>query len=184
MQKTTRLALIAAAFVAVSAAVQAQQTPAPTAPATPAPAAPAPAQPSEVDQLRQKIGQLQQQALQDPALKPAQDSFNAVIQATMARLDPTATARATRATALNAEVEAARAANDNAKLNQLAEEATALKTFFDALRPRAMADAEVVAARQVFLARVLDKMKEIDPNTQQYVDRLSELQRGATGGSR
>lgn len=167
MQKTTRLALIAAAFLAVPAAAHAQ-----TAPAAPA----APAQ-NEVEQLRQRIGQLQQQALQDPALEPAQDSFNAVVQAAMARLDPTATAKAARATALTAEVEAARAANDNAKLNQLAEEATALQAFFTALRPRAMADAEVQAARQVFLARVLEKMKQIDPNTQQYVDRLSELQR-------
>lgn len=175
MQKTTRLALLAAAALALPAAAHAQTTPAP-APAAP-PAQPAPA--DEATQLRQKIGALQQQALQDPALKPAQDSFNVVISAAMGRLDPAAPAKLVRAQSINADVEAARAANDNAKLNQLAAEATSLQQYFATLRPRAMQDPQVQAARQAFLARVLEKMKQIDPNTQQYVDRLTQLSQGA-----
>jgi hypothetical protein len=169
VQKTTRIALLAAAVLALPAAARAQTTPAP-APA-PAPAAPA----DEAAQLRQKIGALQQQALQDPTLKPAQDSFNTVVSAAMGRLDPAAPAKLARAQAINAEVEAARAANDNVKLNALAAEATALQSYFAGIRPRAMADPAVVAARQVWLGRVLDKMKQIDPNAQQYVDRLTAL---------
>jgi hypothetical protein len=170
VQKTTRLALLAAAALALPAAAHAQTTPAP--PPAPAPAA-APA--DEAAQLRQKIGALQQQALQDPALKPAQDSFQTVVSAAMGRLDPAAPAKLARAQAINAEVEAARAANDNVKLNALAQEATALQSYFAALRPRTNADPQVVAARQVFLGRVLEKMKQIDPNAQQYVDRLTAL---------
>lgn len=173
MQKTTRLALLAAAALALPAAAHAQTTPATAVP--PAQAAPA----DEATQLRQKIGALQQQALQDPALKPAQDSFNVVISAAMGRLDPAAPAKLARAQSINADVEAARAANDNAKLNQLAAEATSLQQYFATLRPRAMQDPQVQAARQAFLARVLEKMKQIDPNTQQYVDRLTQLSQGA-----
>jgi hypothetical protein len=180
VQKTTRLVLLAAAALALPAAAQAQTQPAP-APAPPAPAVPAPPAADEAAQLRQKIGALQQQALQDPALKPAQDSFNTVVSAAMGRIDPAAPAKLARASSINTEVEAARAANDNARLNQLATEATALQTYFAGIRPRAMADPEVVAARQVFLARVLEKMKQIDPNAQQYVDRLTALSQG-TGG--
>jgi hypothetical protein len=171
VQKITRIALLAAAALALPAAARAQTQPAPPAP----PAAPA----DEATQLRQKIGALQQQALQDPSLKPAQDSFNVVVSAAMGRLDPAAPGKLARAQAINAEVEAARAAGDNVKLNQLATEATALQTYFAGLRPRAMADPLVVAARQVWLTRVLEKMKQIDPNAQQYVDRLTALSQGA-----
>ena len=173
MQKTTRIALLAAAALALPAAAHAQTTPPPApAPAAP-PAAAAPA--DEAAQLRQKIGALQQQALQDPTLKPAQDSFNTVVSAAMGRLDPTAPAKLARATSINADIAAAQAASDNVKLNQLATEATALQTYFAGIRPRAMADPQVVAARQVFLGRVLDKMKTLDPNVQQYIDRLGAL---------
>ena len=174
MQKTTRLALLAAAALALPAAARAQATPAPAPAAPPAQAAPA----DEAAQLRQKIGALQQQALQDPALKPAQDSFNVVLSAAMGRLDPAAPAKLARAQAINGEVEAARAANDNAKLNQLATEATGLQQYFATLQPRAMQDPQVQAARQVWLGRLFEKMKQIDPNAQQYVDRLTQLSQG------
>jgi hypothetical protein len=172
VQKTTRIAFLTAAVLALPAAAHAQTTPAP-APAAPPAQTAAPA--DEAAQLRQKIGALQQQALQDPALKPAQDSFNVVVSAAMGRLDPAAPAKLARASSINADIAAAQAAGDNVKLNQLAAEATALQTSFAGIRPRAMADPAVVAARQVWLGRVLDKMKTIDPNVQQYIDRLGAL---------
>jgi hypothetical protein len=172
VQKKTRLALLAAAALALPVAAHAQTQP-PPPPAAP-PAQPAPAA-DEATQLRQKIGALQQRALLDPTLKPAQDSFNTVVSAAMARLDPNAPAKLARAQAINADVEAARAASDNVKLNQLATEATGLQSYFAALRPRAMADPQVAAARQIWLARVLEKMKQLDPNVQQYIDRLGQL---------
>jgi hypothetical protein len=173
VQKITRIALLAAAALALPAAARAQTTPAP-APAAPAPAA------DEVTQLRQKLAALQQQAMQDPTLKPAQDSFNTVVNAAMARLDPQAPAKLARAQSINADITAAQAANDNAKLTQLATEATGLQAYFASLRPRANADPQVQAARQVWLPRLLERMKQLDPNTQQYIDRLTQLsQQGA-----
>lgn len=177
MKKTTRFLLLGAALLAAPAAAHAQD-------GQPAPAPAQPAPQSEADQLRGRIAQLQRQAMQDPSIKAAEAGFEAVLEAAMARLDPEATARSARALALKQEVEAARAAGDNAKLHQLAEEANALKAFFDALRPRALAEADVQAARQEYLAQVLERMKQIDPATQQYVDRLAELQRGGAGGTR
>jgi hypothetical protein len=174
VQKTTRLALLAAAALAAPVAASAQMTPAPAPAAQTAPAAPA----NEAEQLQQKIRALQQQALQDPALKLAQDSFNVVLSAAMGRLDPAAPAKFARYMSINAEVEAARAAGDNVKLNALAQEVPALQTYFSAIRPRAMQDPQVVAARQVWLARMLEKMKQIDPNAQQYVDRLAAISQG------
>jgi hypothetical protein len=169
VQKTTRLALLAAAALALPAAARAQTTP------PPAQSAPA----DEATQLRQKIGALQMQAQQDPALKPALDSFTVVLNAAMVRLDPAATAKIARAQAINAEGDAARAAGDNAKVNQLAAEAAALQQYFGQLRPRAMQDPQVQAARQIWVVRLFEKMKQIDPNAQQYVDRLTQLSQGS-----
>jgi hypothetical protein len=177
VQKSTRIALLAAAALALPAAVSAQQTP--PAPTQPAAAAPA----DEAAQLQQKIGALQQQALQDPSLKAAQDSFTAAVNAGMARLDPAAPGKLVRAQALNGEVAAARAANDNAKLNALATEAQQLQAYFQGIQPRVAALPEVQAARQAFMARVFEKMKQIDPNAQQYVDRLTQLRSAGAGGS-
>jgi hypothetical protein len=177
VQKITRIALLAAAALALPAAAHAQTTP-PPAPAPAAPPAQAAPAADEAAQLRQKIGALQQQALQDPSLKPAQDSFNTVVSAAMGRLDPQAPAKLARAQSINADIAAAQAAGDNVKLNALAAEATALQGYFATMRPRAMADPAVQAARQAWLARVLEKMKQIDPNAQQYVDRLTALSQG------
>lgn len=178
MQKTTRLALLAAATLALPAAARAQTTPA--APAAPAPAPAAPAAPAdEATQLRQRLGALQQQAMQDPALKPAQDSFSTVVNAAMVRLDPAqAPVKIARAAVINSEIEAAQAAHDNTRLTALATEAPALQSYLASLRTRANADPAVQAARQVWLTRLLEKMKTIDPNTQQYVDRLTQLSQG------
>lgn len=181
MQKTTRIALLAAAALALPAAAAAQQTtpaPAPAPATTPAPAATTPQ--NEAAQLQAKLGTLQQQALRDPSLKAAQDSFTAVVNAGMAKLDPAATGKLARAASINADVEAARAANDNARLNQLAAEAQQLQAYFAGMQPRVGALPEVQAARQVFLERVFAKMKEIDPNAQQYVDRLTALRNGGS----
>lgn len=179
MQKTTRLALLAAAALALPAAASAQTQPAPPPASAPAPA---PASADEATQLRQKLAALQQQAMADPALKPAQDSFNTVVNAAMTRLDPQAATKLARVPTIATDIEAARAAGDNAKLNALATEAAELRSYFNSLRPRTDGDPAVQAARQVWLARLLDRMKQIDPNTQQYVDRLTQLSQGTGGG--
>jgi hypothetical protein len=167
MWKATFVAALSAALLSTPAQAQQGQT-----------AAAAPAQ-NEAARLQQRIGELQRQAMLDPSLQAAEDSFNAVLQGAMARLDPAAPARTARAAAVNQEVEAARAAGDNVKLDQLAQEAAALTAYFDRLRPRALAQPDVRTARQVFLARVFERMKQIDPDVQQYVDRFAELRRGS-----
>jgi hypothetical protein len=173
VQKSTRIALLAAAALALPAAAAAQTTPAPAQPA-----APAAATANEAAQLQAKLGQLQQQAMADPSLKPAQDSLTAAVNAGMAKLDPTAPTKLARAAALQGEVAAAQSANDNAKLNALATEAGQLQQYFAAMQPRVAQLPEVQAARQAFTERLFAKMKQLDPNTQQYVDRLTALRNG------
>ncbi len=177
MQKKNRIVLLAFAALALPAAVSAQTTP---APAQPAPAQqPAANAQAEIQQIQQRLGQLQQQALQsDSAAKAAEAAFGADLMAAMQQLDPTTQAKVARGEALNAEVEAARAANDNAKLTALATEAQGLQTFFNGLRQRAMATPEMQEKRRAFLAVLLARMNQIDPQAQALVARLETLRSG------
>lgn len=176
MQKRTRIALMAAAALAFPAAASAQtQTPAPT---QPAPAAQAPAPQNEAAQIQQRIASLQQQALQDSTVAAAAKQFETDLMATLTRLDPTAAEKRARADALKAEVEAARAASDNAKLTQLAAEAQQLQSFFAGLNARANQDPELQQKRQAYLAVVFKRMTEIDPQAPQLVERLQALRNG------
>ncbi|MET0398890.1 MAG: hypothetical protein ABW277_19010 [Longimicrobiaceae bacterium] len=173
MSKTLRTSLFALALAAAPAALAAQQTPA--AP----PAAPqAPAQ-AEMQQIQARLQQIQARALQDAALKAAQDSIGTEMTATMERLDPTFKAQAARAEALKAEVTAAQAAKDNAKLNQLAAEATQLQQGFASARQRAMQDAAMAARIKSFQERIVAKMTELEPETQTLLARLQELRAAA-----
>lgn len=173
MNRTTLLALAA---LALPVSVSAQQSP----PATPQPTAPVPAAAAQAEmaQIQQRLGALQQQAMQDSTVQAAEKQLGADIQAAIVRLDPAAQAKMARAEALQADVEAARAAGDNAKLNELASEAQALQVYFAELNPRVMALPEMEEKRKAFMGVLLTRMNEIDPQAQVMVNRLQEL-RGA-----
>lgn len=174
--KLLRTGLVTA-VLAVAPTYLAAQEAAPAA--APAPAAEAPAAPAvpltELQQLQQRLAALQQQANQDAAVQAA---FAAVNEA-MAAADPEFKTLSERAQAIPAEVEAARAASDNAKLNQLAAEVNALNTSLAAARQRASANADVQAKTTAYRTALLTKMVELEPNTQQLIARLGELSRPA-----
>ena len=171
MLKTLRPALAALALAAAPAALAAQQVPAAPQQQTPAQA--------EMQQIQGRLQQIQARALQDSALRAAQDSIGTEMTATMERLDPTYRAQVARAEALKAEVAAAQAAKDNAKLNQLAAEATQIQQAFATARQRAIQDPAMAARIKSFQERVVAKMAELEPETQTLLARLQELRGGA-----
>ena len=173
MFNTLRTSLFALALAAAPAPLAAQQPP-----AAPQPQPQAPAQ-AEMQQIQARLQQIQARALQDAALRAAQDSIGTEMTATMERLDPTFKAQAARAEALKAEVAAAQAAKDNAKLNQLAAEATQLQQGFASARQRAMQDAAMAARIKSFQERIVAKMNELEPETKTLLARLQELRAAA-----
>ncbi len=177
MHKMLRPSLFAVALAAAPAALAAQGTPAAPQQAPAAPQQQAPAQ-TEMQQIQSRLQEIQARALQDPTLKAAQDSIGTEMTATMERLDPTFKAQAARAEALKAEVAAAQTAKDNAKLNQLAAEATQLQQGFATARQRAIQDPAMAARIKSFQERIVAKMTEVEPQTQTLLARLQEL-RGA-----
>ena len=143
-------------------------------PAVAAAQATAPA-PNEIAQIQMRLGRIQMQAVQDSAINAEMLAFQMYLQSAMVGLDSASTDKFARANALQAEVEAARTANDNAKLNALAAEATSLQSYFASLQQRAMAIPEVQERREAFTAALVEKMTAIDPQTTELVERLRTL---------
>ncbi|HEX5727083.1 MAG TPA: hypothetical protein VFX98_16520 [Longimicrobiaceae bacterium] len=173
MQKSTRIALLALAALALPVGAAAQDAPQPAAPASPVQA--------EITQIQQRLGALQQQAVQDSAVQAAQAAFEAALFAAMERLDPTVKEKTARGEALQQEVAAARQASDNAKLNALATEAQQLQAFFTGVQRRALATPEIQEARKAFLSVLLARMTQIDPEAEKLVARLEELRAAQAG---
>lgn len=174
MEKKSRILLIAAATLVLpyTASAQSTQPAQPAQAAEPTQEAAAVPTPEEVAQLRQRFTALQRRAVEDPAIKSANEAFGAEVLAAMERLDATAAGKKARADAIAGEVEAARAASDNARINALAEEARTLQAFFSELRTRALALPEIEEKRQAYVQLLFAEMTELDPEAPRIAERL------------
>ena len=93
--------------------------------------------------------------------------------------DPEFKTLAQRAVSIQADIAAARAAQDNAKLRELATEVTQLNTNLVAARARADQSPDVQAKNTAYRTALLRKMVEIDPEIQQLITRLNALRQAA-----
>lgn len=171
LSKILRASLFTLALTAVPAYLSAQESATPAAPESGA------AAPSEAEQIQARLTQLQQQALQDASIKAAQGEILTAIQEAAGRVDPGYAGYAQRAQTLPADVAAAQAAKDNAKLKLLAEEAKQLQQSIAAAQAKAREDAAVKAKLDEYKVKLFTKMVEIDPQAQKLADRLGELQK-------
>lgn len=178
LRKILPFGAFAAALVVAPSSLAAQAEPAAQAAGTAEAAAAQPAPPSELQQVTARLGQIQQRAMQDPQIQSASQELNATIQAAMGRLDANYATMAERAVTLKADVAAAQAAEDNARLHELAAEAKELQAGIAAARDKAMADPEVKEKVEAFKVRLFEKMVELDPEAQTLVQRLTELNGG------
>ena len=124
------------------------------------------------EQIAARIQAVQQRALQDPALASANQEVSAAITAALPRVEPNFPTLAARAQSLNADVAAAQAAGDNARLHELAEEARTLQANIAAAQARAKEDPAVKEKLQAFTAQLFVKMVELDPQVKELVEEL------------
>lgn len=164
---------VALGLAALPATAQAQAAAAAPAGADAAPMeAPAAAPAIDVQAITARIQAAQQAALQDPALSAANRAIGTLINATLPKVEPNYPAYAARAQTLKTDVAAAQAASDNAKLHELAAEATQLQANIAAAQEKAKNDPEVVAKLEAFKVDLFTKMVEIDPEVQDLVKQL------------
>jgi hypothetical protein len=171
LSKILRASVFTVALAAAPAYLSAQEAAPAAAPESGA------AAPSELQQIQARLTQLQQQALQDPSIKTAQGEILAAIQEAAGRVDPGYAGYAQRAQSLPADVAAAQAASDNAKLKLLADEAKQLQQNIAAAQAKAREDAAVKAKLQEYTVKLFTKMVELDPEAQKLADRMAELQK-------
>jgi hypothetical protein len=168
VRKTFRVAALALAALAAPTVLAAQEAPSQTA-----------APEAEIAQIQQRLMQIQQRAMQDAELQAAQAEVGQELVAAMTRVDPTAAAKTERASTLQQDVAAAREAGDNERLHELAAEAEQLQADFAVLRERAMQDEQMQAVMIAFQDKLVAKMAEIEPETNDLLARLNEIQSGS-----
>jgi predicted naringenin-chalcone synthase len=158
--------LLALAALALPAHLSAQEQAAPAAGQEAA---------DETAQIQSRLQQIQQRALQQPALQEAQQALGEELVATMARVEPTFTPNSERAEAMQADIAAAQEAGDNERLRALAAESEVLERAFAAARERAMQDEAFQERMQTFRQQVVAAMIELDSETETLLARLNEL---------
>ena len=132
-------------------------------------------------EIAARIQSVQRQAMQDPALTAANREIGALITAALPRVDPAYPTYARRAQTLQAEIATARAASDNAKLLELAEETKQLQASINTAQEQAKEDPEVKRKLEAFKVDLFTKMVAIDPTVQELVKQLEALQSKANG---
>jgi hypothetical protein len=145
-----------------------------TAQTTDSTPAPATDKQAEIQQITARLGQIQQQAMQDPEIKAANDQLTQLMESKMA-LDPASKQTLEQAKQYQADVAAAQAAGDNEKLTQLAEMGKLIQQGMQVAQTKVLSDPEVQKQMDAFKQQVYKKMVEIDPEAEKLVARLTEL---------
>lgn len=178
MSFVSRFLLFAVFSATVPAALAAQE---PASPA-PAPQAGAPDQQqvqnwlSELQQLHLKLERIQARAAEDPQLQSAQAELGNEIKEAMEKVDPQLPAQLERVERLEAEAGQAQQAGDEAKLQQLAQEAEAIQIRFLEARTRVFQQPEIAAKLEAFQTRMERRMAEVDPEAPELIKRFQELE--------
>jgi predicted nucleic acid-binding Zn-ribbon protein len=139
--------------------------------ATPAPASEAPAEQTEAQRIQAQINAIQERAMQNSEVQAA----FAEVNATLERVDPEYRELTARGVSIREEITAAQAAQDNERLHALAEEVPQLNQRLQAARARAAAHPDAVEKTNEFRTKLFEAMVAIDPETQNLVARLGEL---------
>jgi DNA repair exonuclease SbcCD ATPase subunit len=131
---------------------------------------------AELQQIGTRLEQIQETALQDARLRADHEQLGADIRTAMQTIDPGLAASVERARTLQAEALAAQERGDAPRLEQLAEEAEAIRERFRTVQEQALAQPELAARVDSFQARVEKKMLEVDPDAQKLIQRFKALE--------
>lgn len=130
----------------------------------------------EFQELEQRLGALQQQALAgNEELQEQQLELRQLVQQVMHEIDPQFEARVERLQALEQEAMAAQEAQDMETLQQLIGEAQTLQAGLQETQEEAMESPQVQQELEVFQAAMLDEMTRHDPEAPELIERLEEL---------
>lgn len=130
---------------------------------------------AELQEVQAALQPIHQQAMQDPEVQALQQSLSADIRDKMTELAPSTPDRMARLQALMQQGQAAQAEQDQAALAEIATEARAIEQELQAAQVEALQSPEIAPRVEAFEAELLEKMQEIDPETDALIERAQEL---------
>jgi hypothetical protein len=125
--------------------------------------------------LQQRLGGIQQQAMQDTTLQREYAALDAFIEQGMAASDPQLAQERNRLGAIRGEMSAAQQAGDEAKFQALMQEGTTLQGRLQKLQQDTMQREDVQQKMAALRDRMIARMAAIDPQTQALVQRADAI---------
>jgi hypothetical protein len=175
--RLTRAAL-AAALLALPATLEAQARTTAARPATPSSAAAANARTwlNELQRISARLQAAHNRAMQDDALRTAQETFMRDVKVAMQRVDPGLDGMATRVRAIQAEGAAAQQRGDRARLRTLNQELSQVQARFMTAQQAVMRQPAMARRAAVLEQQLHTRMLQVEPETDQLIERGKELQ--------
>lgn len=170
MSRIALTAVAAMACVLVPAAASAQQQPAPPSPEVQQLLV-------EKQQLETRLGEIQEQALEDETLREQQTTLTNTVRGAMIEADPTMQQKLERIEAIMDEARTAQTAGDVERIAALTAEAETLQPEIREAQARALAIPEIEQQVDAFQLALRTRMEELDPEASQLFDRLEEVTR-------
>lgn len=118
---------------------------------------------AEFRQIQQQLSALQQQAMQDSALRQRMQRVRALLEQTMREMNPQTARRLDRMDSLSDEFRSARTEGDTARLQQLMQQLRRLERGLQSAQSEAMQKEEVAAAIDTFQQKLQARMEELGP---------------------
>jgi len=130
---------------------------------------------AEYQELQQRLGRVQQEALADSVLQDAYSLLEERIEQEMSKIDPDYAMKRERMTQLQQEMMTAQQSNDQQAIQTIGEEGNALSAELEVLQTRVIEIDHVAADIAAFRESVENKMNEIDPETSKLMERVVEI---------
>lgn len=164
-------AALAALTVVVPGSASAQEE----APPVPIPADSMQAAIMEFQTLRQRLAEVQQEALQDSALSTRQAELQELVAQTLFATYPELEEAAERLPALQNEAQAAQAAGDTTRLQAIVQEGQQIQMELQEAQAEVIEQPEIASQVEAFQDDMMAVMKQVDPEIEDVLQRLQLL---------
>jgi chromosome segregation ATPase len=184
MYRSFRTGLLALALVAAPLVLAAQQSPATRQP-TPQQQQQLQAWATELQQIGERVMNVQMRVLQDPAISTRHQALGAEIEAAVVKHDASLASLPERVQQLEAQMRDAYEKRDEARFQQLQQQGQQLEARFIRARAAALAEPGLAGRMQAFQTELERRMLQIEPELPKLMERGRELQtrlQAAMGG--
>lgn len=126
--------------------------------------------------LNQQLQTTQSEALEDPEIAKLSDEFYSLLDDKMCEIDPAAEDLIKQREKIVEDYENAQENNDQEKLQKLQQDYQKLNSEIDGIQQEALQDEKIQQKQQEMETSVIEKMIEIEPETEERINRLQEVQ--------